>query len=265
MKRSFKYLLIFFGYQFVVTLPVVAISAIRSLIDHSVKTETSPVMLSVALLISSILTIWHFIHFKDFTIDKRTFSPISFRVTLETLIAGVAAIVVLGWLGDVMQLPDLMQDTFGKMDNVVGMLAIGLVGPVAEEIVFRGAIEGHLLKKWKNPKWAILVSALLFGAIHFNPAQIPFAFLIGLLLGWLYYRSGSLLLVIIIHVLNNSLSVWMSHLYSEEVTLTGLIGRPAVYIVVAGAAACLVLSLWRLKQMLPRPERKTVAEAGQNS
>ena len=261
MKRSIKYLLIFFGYQLLAALPIAVLSAINSLTGQ----ETSPVMLSVTLLVASILTIWHFVYFKDFTIDKRTFSPISFRVMLETMIAGIAAIVVLGWLGDVMQLPDLMKDTFGKMDNAVGILAIGLVGPVAEELVFRGAIEGQLLKKWKDPKWAILVSALIFGLIHFNPAQIPFAFLIGLLLGWLYYRSGSLLLVMVVHVLNNSLSVWMTHLYSEEVTMTGLIGKPAVYIVVAGAAACLVLSLWRLKQMLPRPERKTVAEAAHNS
>lgn len=251
MKRSIRYILIFFGYQLLVSIPVAIISVIYSMLNRN--TEFNPAWLSVALLVASLLTIWHFIHFKEIKIDKRTFSPVSYRVVLETIITGVAAIVLLGWLNDVMQLPDLMKDTFDKMDNIFGFIAIGLVGPVAEEIVFRGGVEGELLKKWKNPKWAILVSALIFGVIHGNPAQMPFAFLIGILLGWLYYRSGSLLLVIIIHVVNNSLSVWMSHLYSEDVTLTDLVGTPGIYIILAGALICLSLSVWRLKQMLPVP------------
>lgn len=263
MKRSIKYLLIFFGYQFLTVLPIAGIWAVYSVLKHGGFPEMPPILLSVSLLVSSLLTIWHFIHYKDITLNKRTFSPISYKVVLETVIVGFAAIVVLGWLSDVMQLPDLMKETFGKMDNAVGMLAIGLVGPVAEEIVFRGAIENHLLKKWKNPKRAILVSALIFGLIHINPAQMVFAFLIGLLLGWLYYRSGSLLLVMLIHVLNNSLSVWTTHLYSEEITMTRLVGEPGVYIVVAGALICLILSLWRLKQMLPVPQRPAAPEPGQ--
>ena len=51
---------------------------------------------------------------------------------------------------------------------------------------------------------AIVISALIFGVIHLNPVQIVFGALYGLLLGWLAWRTGSLLPSIVVHVANNT-------------------------------------------------------------
>ena len=56
----------------------------------------------------------------------------------------------------------------------------------------------------RRPWIAIVVSALIFGVIHLNPVQTVFGFLYGLLLGWLAWRTGSLLPGIFAHMANNA-------------------------------------------------------------
>ena len=112
---------------------------------------------------------------------------VSKRIILLCLPLLLSAQFIAGILNEALDLTDTNQELFISMShNIFGVLSIAIVVPILEEFLFRGAIEGHLLRKGWSPKWAILVSALIFGIIHGNPAQIPFAFLIGLLFGWLY-------------------------------------------------------------------------------
>ena len=84
---------------------------------------------------------------------------------------------------------------------------MAILAPLLEEVLFRGAIQGVLMRYFGRPWPAIIVSALVFGIFHLNPVQIVYATLLGIVLGWIYYRTGSLLSVIVGHVLNNSLAV----------------------------------------------------------
>jgi membrane protease YdiL (CAAX protease family) len=96
-----------------------------------------------------------------------------------------------------------------------GYFAVGLLAPVSEELVFRGAILRALLR-WTSRHWvAIAISAVLFALIHANPAQMPHAFLIGLLLGWLYYRTDSIVPGIVYHWVNNSVAYVIYNLYPD--------------------------------------------------
>lgn len=91
---------------------------------------------------------------------------------------------------------------------VVGLLASLLV-PVYEELFFRGFIHNALRNRFGM--WvSIIISSLIFGVFHLIPAQIITAFLLGLVLGWLYEKSGSLWTVIIAHVVNNALALGAS-------------------------------------------------------
>lgn len=87
--------------------------------------------------------------------------------------------------------------------------AIGLylLAPIVEEGVCRGAIERRLLERFKNPWIAILISAIIFSAMHLNLTQgVTF---LGVLVGWVYYCTRNLWPCIFIHVLNNILvSLW---------------------------------------------------------
>jgi membrane protease YdiL (CAAX protease family) len=85
-------------------------------------------------------------------------------------------------------------------------LALGsVVAPVFEEVLMRGVLLRGLLRNYR-PAVAIGQSALLFGIFHFNPAQSLNAFFMGLLLGWIYYRSRSLWLCIGLHGFYNALA-----------------------------------------------------------
>ena len=59
---------------------------------------------------------------------------------------------------------------------------------------------------------AVLLSSLLFGLMHGNVAQIPFAFLVGIALGWLYVATDRIWLSIVVHFANNALSLTLDYL-----------------------------------------------------
>jgi len=90
----------------------------------------------------------------------------------------------------------------GISDSFSMFLYIGLLAPIAEEILFRGLLLRLLLPYGK--RFAILATAFLFGIFHGNIVQSPFAFVIGLLLGYvaLEYSIGW---AMVLHMINNML------------------------------------------------------------
>ena len=105
---------------------------------------------------------------------------------------------------------NLLDQTFDiPQSGWLGILCISVLGPVLEELLFRGAITKELLRRY-SPAKAILFSGLIFGIFHPNPVQIIGACLIGFLLAWLYYKTRSLMACILIHIMNNGLSVYLS-------------------------------------------------------
>jgi membrane protease YdiL (CAAX protease family) len=97
--------------------------------------------------------------------------------------------------------------TFQKLTSggIYSIIAICLVAPIVEEILFRGVFLRSFLRQY-TPTKAILLSAILFSLAHVNPAQFVLALVLGVFSGWLYYRSYSLWPSIICHILFNSLS-----------------------------------------------------------
>lgn len=108
-----------------------------------------------------------------------------------------------------------LTDVFsGLSRNVLGIFCLAVLAPLLEEVLFRGAIQGVLMRYFGRPWPAIIVSALVFGVFHWNPIQVVYATLLGIVLGWIYYRTGSLMSVIVGHVLNNTLAVVTTVAYS---------------------------------------------------
>ena len=85
-------------------------------------------------------------------------------------------------------------------DNPSRFLYACLVAPLAEEIVFRGFCLRRLPEHGRV--FAIVISALLFGITHANPAQMPFAFFVGLVLGFVA-TEYAIHYAILLHVTNN--------------------------------------------------------------
>jgi membrane protease YdiL (CAAX protease family) len=89
--------------------------------------------------------------------------------------------------------------------KVIGFLAIVVIGPIVEEMLFRGYLQTALSKRMK-PWLAIVVASCAFAAIHLQPAAFPMLALVGGVFGFLYYRTGSLRVSMVLHMLNNGLA-----------------------------------------------------------
>lgn len=87
-------------------------------------------------------------------------------------------------------------------------IAYALVPSLGEEFLFRGVMLS-LLRKYGDA-FAIFSTALLFGILHGNFVQIPFAFVVGLVLGYVVCYTNSMLPAIIIHFFNNFFAVVMT-------------------------------------------------------
>lgn len=98
-----------------------------------------------------------------------------------------------------------------RMDNlgdyILSILIVALLPAVFEEILFRGAIQNLFSRWFKKPVWAIVVTAIIFSAIHGSYLGFLSRFALGFVLGWLFYRTGNIWLNIIGHFLNNAVAI----------------------------------------------------------
>lgn len=85
----------------------------------------------------------------------------------------------------------------------VTLLVTVIVAPILEEIFFRGILLRDISISW-GPRWGIVISSLIFSSFHFNIIQAVPAFLMGLVMGYIYIQTRrSLPNVIILHIINN--------------------------------------------------------------
>ncbi len=93
----------------------------------------------------------------------------------------------------------------GLLPLALNLFTYAMLPAVVEELVFRGWFVSALQPA--GERCALVASALLFGLAHGNLTQMPFAFMLGLLFGWLFLRTGRLWPSMVIHFLNNAMSV----------------------------------------------------------
>lgn len=108
-----------------------------------------------------------------------------------------------------------------QLTNKNPILFIGylcIIGPLLIEFVFRGVIVGGLSKKYSSLK-AIVLSSLLFGISTFNPAGFMCAFILGILLGYIYIKTHSLYLCIIGDILYSATTSILLQYYPQFLLL----------------------------------------------
>lgn len=97
----------------------------------------------------------------------------------------------------------------------VTLISVSVFAPLFEEWLCRGIVLRGLLTKM-NPAWAIIISAAFFAVLHMNPWQAFPAFILGLLFGYVYYKTGSLKLTMLMHFTNNTMSAIFSKIPQFE-------------------------------------------------
>ena len=97
----------------------------------------------------------------------------------------------------------------GFFGNVLYIISVAVIPPLVEEFALRGVVMGYL-RRYED-SFAIFTSAILFGIMHSNISQIPFAFLVGVIIGYAVVVTKSIWTGVVIHMLNNSVSVLIEY------------------------------------------------------
>ena len=143
---------------------------------------------------------------------------INWRTGLLAIAAGILGAISTSILTEDVPLPDVMKQMSLEMShNFWGIIAIVIVGPITEELLFREAIEGEMLRRGANPWTAILVSALVFSIAHFNLAQGLYALPLAIIFGIIYYKTGNIVLTSILHIINNGIAAIQLYTLGEDI------------------------------------------------
>ena len=132
----------------------------------------------------------------------------------------------------------------GSGAHRLGMaLAASLLAPLAEEIAFRGyllsALRTHL-----RPGAAIVGSSVLFACMHMDPVRFPAVLFLGLVLGWLAWRSGSIWPAVAAHAVNNALGSALAAGGSSDPRAEGPLGATLALLALGLAALAPLLLAW---------------------
>ena len=180
----------------------------------------------------------HYVVLSFDRIERRVVWP---SVGMSVLIA-VAYVFVLVSVFNLIDLEHFFSKEIESLENTGEHLFFGIAGflygcifcPVLEEIGFRSILLGGLLKSRCRPWLAILITAVIFALFHGVGMHFLVSFVFAIITGWLYWRTGSIILCMIIHIINNSLSF---------IELDGQ-GKVVILLILAGSMMLLALGLW---------------------
>lgn len=140
-------------------------------------------------------------------------------IALTVSLATIAAAFVTEPVGTILpDMPAFLEEALKSMTNGplwASLLSVSIFAPLFEEWLCRGLVLRGLLGKM-NPAGAICVSAAFFAILHMNPWQAIPAFILGLLFGYVYYRTGSLKLTMLMHCVNNTMATLFSRIPAFE-------------------------------------------------
>jgi uncharacterized protein len=109
---------------------------------------------------------------------------------------------------------------YNVLDYVIIFISISIVPAICEELMFRGFIQKSFELRFR-PLLAILITSVFFGAYHVNPYLFLPLTILGFYIGYSAYKTNSILVPVILHFLNNFLSVVMHYIFGSDSELIG--------------------------------------------
>ena len=175
-----------------------------------------PVMFIPAMLYASSRSRFDENFTEGYRVDSCNFGSFSgIKMAAIVSVATLAAAFVTDALSALMPpMPEWLEEAMAKLLDAplwITLLSVSVFAPFFEEWLCRGIVLRGLLSK-TSPMTAITVSAAFFAVIHQNPWQAIPAFILGLLFGYVYYKTGSLKLTMLMHCVNNTLAAVFSRI-----------------------------------------------------
>ncbi len=198
IKKSLITLGIWLASQLIVTIILVGGSVITG---GNANDAIAPALVISDAIVILALFILRYCRISEF------FQKIDSRLFFYSLVFGFFGLYLIDLLMSSVEIPNYLEDTFRNMaQSSWGFIGICLIGPIMEEMMLRRVIMKEMAILTKSDWGGILISASLFALIHINPIQVVFALPAGIVMGWLYYRTGRIIVPIAVHVLNNTVA-----------------------------------------------------------
>ena len=240
-----------------ISLPFVAILGQESGAGYGMLVSY-PVMFIPPMIYASVKSRGRGYVYSGLKLDSSHFKPLGGAVcALFVIIATLAAAFCCDALLVLLpEMPDWIRETLEGLtsgDNLfVNFLLVSIFAPFCEEWLCRGMIMRGLLGNKVKPVWAIVISAAFFAIIHLNPWQAVPAFLLGCLFGYVYYKTGSLKLTMLMHFTNNTFSLLMSNVDSLKDVDSWLDVLPSMrYWIIFGLAILLLVMIVNAFRRIP--------------
>ena len=181
---------------------------------------------------------------------------IALTVSLATIAAAFVAEPAATILPD---MPAYLEEALKSLTNGplwASLLSVSIFAPLFEEWLCRGLVLRGLMNKM-NPAGAICISAAFFAILHMNPWQAIPAFILGLLFGYVYYRTGSLKLTMLMHCVNNTMAVILGRIPALKDADTFLdMMSPWAYVCIFIACIAFIGATITVLQGIPQEEPK---------
>ena len=166
---------------------------------------------------------------------------VSSDVIISTIYLSFGIIILSDELDRIIQIflpaPEYIVDLNGLLqpETIMGFLllfiAVVVVAPLGEELLFRGFLQQILEKHWKDVTRAVLVTALFFAMIHMNPYWFVQIYILGILLGFLAWKTNSVIPPLILHGINNAMAMFFSFAEIENNSIYIINGHVAPWFI----------------------------------
>lgn len=183
-----------------------------------------------------ILPLLWYINSKNASFKKTIrLNPISSKILFSTVLFSLGLIIISDEMDRIMQTiipaPEYITDLnhLLKPDTLLGFIllfiAVSILAPIGEELLFRGFLQQFLERYWSDTTKSILVTSFVFSAIHFNPYWFAQIYFLGIMLGFLAWKTKSVIPSVILHALNNTMAMLFSFSDSVENSFYTLYGH----------------------------------------
>tara|TARA_X000001036_G_scaffold431793_1_gene466662 strand:- start:272 stop:1063 length:792 start_codon:yes stop_codon:yes gene_type:complete len=162
-----------------------------------------------------------YLQYNNFSILKSIrLKPIKYDIIIYTILLSFGIIILSDELDRIIQIfipaPEYVTNLNDllKPETLYGtillFIAVSILAPLGEEIIFRGFLQRVLEKHWNDITKSVLFTALLFSMIHMNPYWFVQIYILGIVLGFLAWKTQSIISPLILHGLNNSAAMVLS-------------------------------------------------------
>jgi len=181
------------------------------------------------------------------------FKKVPAHLYILLIFATLSLNIILEPLTNLIPLPDFMRELFMTLSkaDIYTFLVLTVSAPILEEFLFRGIILKGFLRIY-SPQKAIIWSSILFGFFHLNPWQFIPALFIGFVMGYIYWKTRSLLPCLFMHWLANSLGWYLgAYVDQEAMNFFELLDNSSLYYIIYGISIPILLgSLFLIKSVL---------------